>query len=114
VRIAYTNIAVASPPVLEPADYEEQESDVEGMYLMLTASWVLKFPQWEGIIADSVSQGRQRTSYWESPGGSGQRYIELLAKCQKLIKIADRSEYGWGVVVEYTANELDNSDDIKC
>lgn len=41
MRIVYTNITVASPPVLEPADHKEQESDVEGTYLMLTASWVL-------------------------------------------------------------------------
>ena len=81
---------------------------------MLNASWVLGFPWWEGTITDSVFQGRQRTSYWESPGGSGQRYIELLTKCQKLIKITDHSEYGWGVVVEYTANELDDSDEEKC
>ena len=31
--------------------------------------------------------------------------MKLLAERQKLIKIADRSEYGWGVVVEYTADE---------
>ena len=37
-------------------------------------------------------------------------------KCnnQKLIKIADRSELGWAVLNEYTANELaKNSDDEK-
>ena len=40
--------------------------------------------------------------------------IKLLAERQKLIKIADRSEYGWGVVTEYTADELaDGSDDEK-
>ena len=38
----------------------------------------------------------------------------LLAERQKLIKIADRSENGWGVVAEYTADELaDDSDDEK-
>ena len=41
--------------------------------------------------------------------------MELLAERQKLIKIADRSEFGWGVVVEYTADKLaDGSDDEKC
>jgi len=30
----------------------------------------------------------------------------LLTERQKLIKIADHSEHGWGVVAEYTANEL--------
>ncbi len=38
----------------------------------------------------------------------------LLAERQKLIKIADRSEFGWGVVAEYTADELAaDSDDEK-
>ena len=38
----------------------------------------------------------------------------LLSERQKLIKIADRSANGWGVVVEYTADELaDDSDDEK-
>ena len=38
----------------------------------------------------------------------------LLTERQKLIKIADRSENGWGVVAEYTADELaDDSDDEK-
>ena len=38
----------------------------------------------------------------------------LLAERQKLIKIADRSINGWGVVQEYTADELaDDSDDEK-
>ena len=30
----------------------------------------------------------------------------LIEERQKFIKIADRSEYGWGVVTEYTADEL--------
>lgn len=39
---------------------------------------------------------------------------KLLAERQKLIRIADRSEFGWGVVAEYTADELtDDSDDEK-
>ena len=39
----------------------------------------------------------------------------LLAERQKLVKIADRSANGWGVVVEYTADELaDDSNDEKC
>ena len=39
---------------------------------------------------------------------------EAIAERQKLIKIADRSELGWAVVNEYTADELaDNSDDEK-
>ena len=43
--------------------------------------------------------------------GKGTR---LLADRQKLIKIADRSDNGWGVVAEYTADELaEDSDDEK-
>ena len=39
---------------------------------------------------------------------------KLLAERQKLIKIADCSEFGWGVVAEYTADELaEDSDDEK-
>ena len=42
---------------------------------------------------------------------SGRR---IIAERQKLIKIADRSELGWAVVSEYTADELaDDSDDEK-
>ena len=38
----------------------------------------------------------------------------LLADRQKLIKIVDRSDNGWGVVAEYTADELaEDSDDEK-
>ena len=38
----------------------------------------------------------------------------LLAERQKLIKIADRSVNGWGLVTEYTADELiDDSGDEK-
>ena len=37
---------------------------------------------------------------------------KLLLEREKLIKIADRSEFDWGVVAEYTADELaDDSDD---
>ena len=40
--------------------------------------------------------------------------LKLLADGQKLIKLADRSDHGWGLVAEYTADELaENSDDEK-
>ena len=40
--------------------------------------------------------------------------LKLVSERQKLIKLADRSEYGWGIVAEYTADELaDDSDDEK-
>ena len=39
---------------------------------------------------------------------------KLIAERQKLIKIADRSDLGWAVVAEYTADELaEDSDDEK-
>lgn len=40
--------------------------------------------------------------------------IELIEQCQKLILIADKSEYGWKTVGEYLDNELANNDeDVK-
>ena len=40
--------------------------------------------------------------------------MRQISERQKLIKIADRSEYGWGVVAEYQANELEScSEDEK-
>ena len=43
-----------------------------------------------------------------------ERGREIIGERQKLIKIADRSELGWGVVAEYMADELaDDSDDEK-
>ena len=40
--------------------------------------------------------------------------MKKVIERQKLIKLADRSEFRWGVVAEYTADELaDNSDDEK-
>ena len=40
--------------------------------------------------------------------------VRLLADRQKLIQIADRSDNGWGVVAEYSADELaEDSDDEK-
>ena len=40
--------------------------------------------------------------------------LQMIAERQKLIKLADRSEFGWGLVAEYTADELAyNSDDEK-
>lgn len=38
--------------------------------------------------------------------------LKLIEERQKLIKMADWSEYGWGLVYEYEADELaENSDD---
>ena len=63
------------------------------------------------------SSRKPRPSYPTSgvrPHSSERRNPWPKAERQKLIKIADRSEYGWGVVTEYTADELaDGSDDEK-
>ena len=56
----------------------------------------------------------RRDSSPETSSGSARKRCQLLAERQKLIKIADRSENGWGVVAEYTVDELaDDSDDEK-
>ena len=39
--------------------------------------------------------------------------VRLLSERQKPIKIADRSEFGWGVVAEYTADELVEDSDYE-
>ena len=58
------------------------------------------------VIEDSPAIQRARDAL-----GKGAR---LLADRQKLIKIADRSDNGWGIVAEYTADELtEDSDDEK-
>ena len=46
-----------------------------------------------------LPRGQRQSRHWtrpSRPSGKG-----LIGERQKLIKIADRSEYGWGVVVEY-------------
>ena len=37
--------------------------------------------------------------------------LRLISERQKLVKIADRSEYGWGVVAEYQADKLASGSD---
>ena len=60
-----------------------------------------------------VSAGQTDASLEKAAKALG-RGRELIGERQKLIKIADRSELGWGVVAEYTANKLaDDSDDEK-
>lgn len=46
------------------------------------------------------------------PAGLSER-SELIAKCQKLINIVDHSKHSWGVVAEYTINELAKDSDYK-
>ena len=38
---------------------------------------------------------------------------KLITARQKLIRIADRSEYGWNTVAEYEEDELANGSDDK-
>ena len=43
-----------------------------------------------------------------------QEGMKLIDERQKLIKMADRSEFGWGLITEYQADELaDNSEDER-
>ena len=58
---------------------------------------------------DAVTSGRQDTCIAKLNEG-----IELIDQRQKLILIADKSEYGWKIVGEYLDNELaDNDQDAK-
>ena len=50
----------------------------------------------------------------ERPQHMLEQGAKIVAEWLNLIKIADRSEFGWGIVPEYTADELaDDSDDEK-
>ena len=58
---------------------------------------------------DAVTSGKQDTCIAKLNEG-----IELIDQRQKLILIADKSEYGWKTVGEYLDNELaDNDQDAK-
>ena len=73
--------------------------------------------QVEEVVADATAE---LTAAGSSPAiGRAQEVLakgeKLLLERQKIIKIADHSEFGWGVVAEYTADDLaDDSDDKKC
>ena len=72
-------------------------------------------------VEETVQEAQEALSTLEEAPAL-QRALEALEKCarllaerQMLIKVADRSANGWGVVTEYTADELaDDSDDEKC
>ena len=80
-------------------------------------------------INDKIDETMREAEAELQPGGSGavpsaenikaaldalKQGRAMVAERQKLIKIADRSELGWAVVHEYTADELAaNSDDEK-
>ena len=73
------------------------------------------FNEWVEVVTDAQAK-------LETVGGAPavewakavlQKGAQLLLT-QKLIRIADRSEFGWGVVAEYIADELaEDSDDEK-
>ena len=65
-------------------------------------------------VAADAYEGSQLASKVESIQQSLKRGKKIVAERQKLLKIADRSEFGWAVVAEYTADELaEDSDDEK-
>ena len=69
--------------------------------------------QAEGDLA-SVTAGPSATSALRRVKEAIQQGWRLLDERQKLIRLADRSEHGWGVVDEYTADDLaDDSDDER-
>ena len=39
--------------------------------------------------------------------------MKLLGERQKLIKLMDRSDYGWGVISEYMADDSEDKNEIK-
>ena len=56
----------------------------------------------------------QKTTAIEKARKTIKQGMQLLEECQKMIRLADRSEYGWELVNEYKADELaDDSDDEK-
>ena len=73
-------------------------------------------------LAETISEGQtELASAGTSTGTAVERAqkalekgLELIRERQKLIRIADRSDLGWGVVAEYTADELaEDSEDEK-
>ena len=60
----------------------------------------------DSIVAAQVNLEGAPSAAVEKAKKSLEKGLALLAERQKLIKLADRSEHGWGVVAEYTANEL--------
>ena len=66
-----------------------------------------------GQVQDALSD-LERGGSEEAAILSLQKAIEMLERRMRLIKMADRSEYGWAVVAEYEADELAvDSDDEK-
>jgi hypothetical protein len=66
-----------------------------------------------GQVQDALSD-LERGGSEEAAILSLQKAVEMLERRMRLIKMADRSEYGWAVVAEYEADELAvDSDDEK-
>ena len=66
-----------------------------------------------GQVQDALSD-LERGGSEETAIFSLRKAVEMLERRMRLIKMADRSEYGWAVVAEYEADELAvDSDDEK-
>ena len=64
--------------------------------------------------ADEIGKRPLTESALDKASKCIQEGMKLITARQKLIRIADRSEFGWGVVAEYQADELaSGSDDEK-
>jgi len=65
-------------------------------------------------LEDVVTEAQAHLSGDERAQEALIKGMKLLTERQKLIKIIDRSEFGWGVVAEYTTDELaEDSDNEK-
>ena len=68
----------------------------------------------ETIVAVQVELEGTSSGAVEKAKKNLEQGLALLSERQKLIILADRSEHGWGVVAEYTADQLaEDSDDEK-
>ena len=67
-----------------------------------------------GILEDALASTSSGDPASEKIRKLLEEGVKIIEERQKLIKMADRSEFGWGLVSEYQADELaENSDDEK-
>ena len=97
---ALKRVCREKPHVYKRKGNEEQASFNEKVEETIVAAQV----ELEGASSGVVGKAKKNL----------EQGLALLSERQKLIKLADRSEHGWGVVAEYTADELaEDSDDEK-
>ena len=90
----------------KPYDYKKKAHEEQATFNAKVQDALKEATDALDDTADSPAIQRAKTAVEEGK--------HLLAERQKLIKIADRSANGWGVVAEYTADELAvDSDDEK-